>query len=140
MKSKVKVKRAVVRMSHNDLPATVGLVKEVRNEVKADIRTLRAEMGNLRAEMGNLKSEMGTLRSEMGNLRSEMKGEMQIIKEDLGSKIHRVLVVVEEQRSENRIVLDALKNLDERQDRLEGEVVDLKKTVKLIARSRGIST
>ena len=74
-------------MRHDDVPASVGLVKKVRKELRAEIQGARHELG--------------------------AKIEKTIV------AVHRVEVLMEEQRGENRIVLDGLKLFLERQDRVE---------------------
>ena len=57
-----------------------------------------------------------SLGAKIDSFRYELKGEIQQVL----VAVHRTQALMEEQRSENRIVLDGLKNVIERQDRIEG--------------------
>ena len=103
-----KKKSAAKQLTHDNVPATVGLVKEVRKELRADIQVLRHEMGSFRHEMGSFRHELGSSRQEV-----YAKFEQVMV------VVHRTQVLMEEQRGENRIVLDGLKTVLERQDRVE---------------------
>ncbi len=101
------------QLTRRGLPASVGLVEEVRDELKAEIGVFRHEV---KAEIGAFRHE---IKAEMHSLRHELRGEIQQVL----VIAHRTQAIVEEQRSENRIVLDGLKNLGERQDRVEEEII-----------------
>ena len=73
---------------NKDLPATVGLVLEVRDELKADNRAHDA-------------------------LFDKMEARIEERFQELISRYHRMEMLFEEQRSENRIVLDAYKSIME---------------------------
>ncbi len=157
-----KLPAAKKRSPHDDLPSSVGLVKAVRDELRAEIRTastevkteLKGEMGSLRSELGvvdtslkaeigalrgelgavdtSLKAEMGSLKGELGKVQTELKTEIGSVKSELyglRGSIHRVEVLMEEQRNEDRIVMDGLKTLFDRQSRIEEDF-------KALARSR----
>lgn len=94
------------KLTHRSVPASVGLVKEVRNELRAEIRAVEHR---LIAKLDTFQSKLETLHSAA--------------QETLAS-VHRSQVLMEEQRSENRIVLDGIKMLAERQDRLEKEILN----------------
>ncbi|MBI4403492.1 MAG: hypothetical protein HY537_04990 [Deltaproteobacteria bacterium] len=88
-------------LTHDTVPASVGLVKEIRDELRADIRAV--EHG-LSAKI-----------------------------EQVMVSVHRTQVVMEEQRGENRIVLDGIKTLMERQDRIETDCGELRNTVRTLS-------
>ena len=73
-----------------DLPATQGMLQLVRGEVKADIRELRSEM----------KAEFYTVRAEFSRVDARF--------EHVLSEVSRIGVLVEEQNSNNRVVLEEL--------------------------------
>jgi len=85
------------KKSHGDLPATVRLVKEIRSELRAEIRAVDRKLDS---KFELLRSDIQLLHSDMLLLRAD---------------VHRSNVLAEEQRSENRIVLDALKNVIDQQ-------------------------
>jgi gas vesicle protein len=108
-----------------------GEMNSLRTELKGEMSSLRSE---LKGEMNSLRSE---LRGEMSTLRNEVKGEMKSLRQEVKSDIQQVLVSVhatqtlmEEQRNENKIVLEGLQGLFERQDRVESEVALLRKDIK----------
>lgn len=105
-------------MTHKDVPATVGLVMEVRDELKAEIRSeiygVKKEIHEVKAEIHEVKSEVHGVKAEVHGLKSQMQ---EVLK-----SVHHTQVLMEEQRSENRIVLDGLKNMMDRQDRIESEI------------------
>jgi outer membrane murein-binding lipoprotein Lpp len=106
MKRKKTSPSTIKRLSHNTMPASVGLVKEVRNELKSDISSLEHKVDSLEKRMDS-KFE-------------------QVI-----AMSHRTLTLMEEQRGENRIVLDGLQTLNERQDRMEIDLAELRAEVRL---------
>jgi hypothetical protein len=55
----------------------------------------------------------------------------------LSAEVSRSLILNEEQNSRNRIVLEGLTGLAQRQDRLEVRMDDVEKTVRSIARAKG---
>ena len=119
LKKTARRKTNIKRLSHGDVPASVRLVKEVRDELRSEIQSVKHE---LKGEIQHLRGE---LKGEIQHLRGELKGEIHEVKSDLQKvlvAVHGTQVLVEEQRSENRIVLDGIKMVMERQDRVEAEL------------------
>ena len=83
------------RSSHDDLPTTVGLVKQVRLELRHDIRAIEKK----------LNSRLIAHDSQFESLKTRMEEHIAIS--------HRTQVLMEEQRSENRIVMDGITALRE---------------------------
>ena len=98
------MKKQNINLTHDTVPASVGLVKEVRDELKAELRAVEHGL-NSKIEIVNTKIEQVLI------------------------SVHRSQVLMEEQRGENRIVLDGIKNLFERQVRIDTEVSEIKTTV-----------
>ncbi len=103
------------KLRHRDVPASVGLVKEVRDELRADNRACAAD---LRGRIDSAESKLGSRIDGLGQ---------RLVKVEVGLEqvlvsVHRTQVLMEEQRGENRIVLDGLKNVHDRLDRIEGLV------------------
>src|SRR5262249_18089130 len=96
--SKKSTRQKESKPKHDTLPASVGLVKEVRAELVAKMESVHQKLGAQ-------------------------------IQEVLVS-VHRSQTLMEEQRGENRIVLDGLKNVTERQDRIEGQIIEIRDTVR----------
>ena len=116
-------------LNKRDVPATVGLVKEVRNELRADMRALREDV---KSEIASVKGE---LKSEIASVNTNLKSEISKTNSSLHrleSEVAKIKVLVEEQRSENRIVLDGFNNFRERQDRFEVRLDEMHDTLKVI--------
>jgi chromosome segregation ATPase len=177
-------KTKIQELTHDTVPATVGLVKAVRDELRADIRgvekSLEAKISSvdnkvdslgrkvelldhkvesLDQKVGLLDQKVGSLDHKVGLLDNKvelldrkvgsidqkvesLRSEMHAVEYRLDSKIEKVIVAVhqtqilmEEQRGENRIVLDGIKTLNERQDRVERDVDELRGTVRLLKSS-----
>lgn len=112
MKKKRTSKFKVDKLSrHDDLPASVGLVKEVRSELLAAIHSTHQE----------LDGKITQLDGRITQLDGRVTGVEGKISEVL-AVVHRTQALMEEQRSENRIVLDGLKSVMERQDRMEARM------------------
>lgn len=130
-----------------EMPATVGLVMEVRDELKADIRRVEHQIGasekrlmatiegvrsemrsiaeGMRSEQGEIRSTIEGIRSEQHEMRSTIEGirsdyhQILAVVEDTRSSVHRMQALYEQQYSENRIMLEKLSLMSDRQDRLE---------------------
>ncbi len=103
----------IPRADAGSQPASRKMLSLVRNELKEDIGQVRVEVDQVRVEVAQLRAEVcfgfTQLRSEMESKFSEIK-----------AMTHRTSLLVEEQNANNRIVLEGLQALWQRQDRLEG--------------------
>ena len=116
-----KKKNDIKRLGHGDLPASVSLVKEVRDELRAHISSkveaVQSNLEGLRSNVESLRSEVHGVKAEL----HEVKGRV----DQVLVAVHASQVLFEEQRSENRIVLDGIKMVMERQDRVESRLAQL---------------
>ena len=135
----------------NDVPATCGMLGAVRTELleridqsrfelRAEMREmkheLRAEMhemkGELRAEMhemkGELRAEIGAVAVGLDGVRAELSG--------VKAEVSRIACLMEEQNARNKIVLDALVSVIDRQGRVEQRVDSVEATVRDLASAR----
>jgi predicted nucleic acid-binding Zn-ribbon protein len=87
-----------------DIPATLGMLHLVRDELRSDIRALEHKTN---AGLNEVKSAI----------------------DKMSSSIHQMQLLAEEQRAENRIVMDGLTNLFSRQERIEDQIDSLQKTL-----------
>ena len=85
----------------NEMPATQGMLCEVRDELKSDIASLKLGMSSMESRLG----------SKIDNLLSEVKGQ--------NAKNHRMLTLFEEIENRNKFVLDGYTSLNDRLDKLE---------------------
>ena len=135
--------------SHNDLPASVGLVKEVRSELVARITSVDLKLASVDVNVASLDAKIDSVDAKVASLDAKidsvdakfysLDAKIDSVEKRLESKIEQVLVAVhrtqtlmEEQRSENRIVLDGLQNVIQRQDRMETELVELRGDIRAI--------
>ncbi len=119
MVKKLNPKEITLDTRHTDLPATVGLVNEVRDELKMEIK---GEVGSLRGEMNTFKAEMYAFRAETRANFSKVDSKLDL----LMAAVHRTQALMEEQRSENRIVLDSYKLLWQKQEQIDKSLTRLK--------------
>ncbi len=99
-----------------DLPTTRGMLDLVRKELKADNRSLSTKMDSRFSEMD---SKFCGLESKFSGLESKM--------DKVLSEVARIGTLVEEQNSNNRIVLEGLTSLWQRQERSEARIEKLEK-------------
>ena len=139
-------KAPITELTHDTVPATVGLVKAVRDELRADIGGVDYKIDSLSHRVDSLNHKVDSLSHRVDSLdhkvdslshrvdsldrkvdsldykidsfRNELKGDIQQVL----VSVHRTEVLMEEQRGENKIVLDGIKNLWERQNRIETEI------------------
>lgn len=142
MTSKKRTKKIERLTRHDDLPASVGMFKELRAELGSKIASVDLKVDSLDRKI-DLKFDSLDQKFVAFDQRFEaidykfdaLELKMESKFNEVISAVHGVRVVVEEQRSENRIVLDNLKNLNDRQDRLEIEVKDIRQTVDFLGRA-----
>ncbi len=95
----------------------LSAVYEIRSEnqgFKAEFESIRAEIHDIRSEMHDIRAEIHELRSDIHGVKSEVQA--------LRADVHRIALLVEEQNNRNKIVLDGLTQLFERQGRIEEEL------------------
>ena len=126
----MKKKFKLPRVKAADLPATRGMLKGVRDEFLAKMSQLEKTMcGNFKEVDGKFKKVDGKFkkvdaRFDKVDARFD-KVDARFDKIDarfdgLEAMVARMGVLAEEQRADNRIVLEGLQVLWERQDRLDG--------------------
>jgi hypothetical protein len=132
--------RVTARIKHDELPATVGLVKEVRSELIAEIRSVENGLGGkiegLAGKVGGLEGKIGELAGNM----QEMEGRLASRIDQVVGGLHRTQALMEEQRGENKIVLDGIKSVMERQDRAEEEAKEFRRTLQLLMKPKDLTT
>jgi predicted nucleic acid-binding Zn-ribbon protein len=112
--------RVTARTRHDDLPATVGLVKEVRAELVAKITSVDHKIASVDVEA----------------LEQKMESRF----EQVLAVVHRTQTLMEEQRNENRIVLDGIKAISERQDRAEERLDGFEPTRHVLVKAKNRTT
>lgn len=173
------------RSPHDALPASVGLVKQVRLELKAEIKAtqhalearmsqiderlsgldekntglgrgiqgldeklcrLEGKVSGLEGKVSGLEGRINGIDVRLGKIDgrlSKIEGRVSSVEstmQEVLASVHRTQTLMEEQRSENRIVLDGLQVVIQRQDRFEeetkSEMKEFRKTLKLLIKSR----
>jgi len=87
-----------------EIPATKGMLDEVRSELKSDIASISLKM---KAGFENVDSRFSEMNSKI---------------EEVLSAIHGIKALTESQEARNKYVLDGHTNLHDRQDRFEKEI------------------
>jgi len=126
-------------LRHDDLPATVGLVKEVRAELVAKIDSLDHRIDSLDHRIGSLDHRIGSLDHRIGSLDHRIDSldhKIDSVEHKVLSAIHRTQTLMEEQRGENKIVLDGIKSVMERQDRMDGEAKEFRETLQVLVKAK----
>lgn len=134
------------RLRRNDVPASVGLVKEVRNELLFETRSIRKEIGaaekRLESKIWSVESKISSVDAKVSALASKICSvESKICSveskvDSISSTVHGMRVLMEEQRSENRIVLDGIAAVIVRQDRAENEAFEFRKNLAMLMMSQ----
>lgn len=119
-----------------DLPATVRLVYEVRDELKATIGGVDHKIGSLDHRMGSLEHRVESLehkvdavdrkvdfldrKMDAGFARLEAKiSDQNVIFSGVLASVHNMQAKMEQQHSENRILYETLLGQSQRMDRIE---------------------
>jgi chromosome segregation ATPase len=127
----------------SDLPVTVGIIEEFREEMRASFRSVDHRFDSLRSE---LKGDISSLRSELKGDISGVKADIEDVKadiagvkadiEDVKADTSRTKMLMEEQTHRNNIVLDGLTSLFERQERSENRIDEVERTMALFKKAK----
>ena len=99
--SVLKRKRQVPISKTENLPATVGMINLLEFKIKSDFKSLEKKMD---ARFNRVDAQFNTIESGLANVASEVR---------------RMAILMEEQNTRNKFVLDGYEQLYKRQDRLE---------------------
>ncbi len=145
------------RLRRNDVPASVRLVKEVRNELLFETRSIRKEIGaaekRLESKIWSVESKISSVESKLASKISSVDAKVSALAskicsveskicsveskvDSISSTVHGMRVLMEEQRSENRIVLDGIAAVIVRQDRAENEAFEFRKNLAMLMMSQ----
>jgi len=98
-----------------DIPVTQAMLVKVRDELKSDISSVRSEVKALEQKMDARFSRVDSRFSQM-----DAKFDKVI------SEVHRIGLLVEEQNARNKYVLDGYGLLNDRIDKNEKDIAELK--------------
>lgn len=113
------------KMSHRDLPASVGMLAEVRSEM---ISRFDAAQHDMLAMEKRIDARFNLVDARFESLEAKT--------DTIQASVHRFEALLEEQKNENRIVFDAIKNHIDRFDRIEGEFAGFRRTLDAIAKAQ----
>ena len=98
-----------------DLPVTQLMFTTLRKQIKAEINSsekrLESKINQVESKINQVESKINQVESKINQVDSKV--------ELVLSEIHRMAILMEEQNSRNKFVLDGYASLYERQDRLE---------------------
>ena len=122
-----------------NLPATQGMLYETREELKSEMRGLQYQLNSLQqsmearfsqvdAKFSSMDSKFRSIDAKFSSIDSRFSSiDAKLSKMD--ASLHEIKLLVEEQNARNIYVLDGLVSLFNRQERVEGEVAELKELV-----------
>ena len=97
-------------------------------KVDAEFKRIDARFGDVDAGFKRIDAQFGSVNARFNSLDGDIA--------DIKSMFHQSMLKFEEQRSENRVVLEALHGLAQRQDRVESEVVEVRDLVRSMAKAK----
>lgn len=136
-----------------DLPVTHEMLFAVRDELKELIKVeskkndarfkdidakfdhIDARFDNIDAKFKNVDAKFKSIDAQFKNIDARFDRVDSNIAE-IKSMFHQSMLRFEEQRSENKVVLEALQGLAHRQNRLESEFVQVNETVRSLAKAK----
>jgi chromosome segregation ATPase len=113
-------------------------IDQVKNELKADIHEVKADIDGVKAEIHGVKAEIHELRAEIHGVKAEIHGVKAEIHE-VKAEVARIAFLIEEQNARNKVVLDGLMAVIDRQDRTERRMDTVEETVRALASARSPS-
>jgi tetrahydromethanopterin S-methyltransferase subunit G len=122
-----------------DLPATQGMLHLVRTEIKAEMkagfRQIDSRFDLINSKFNENDSRFSQIDSRFNQIDSRFN-QMDSKFEQVLSEVARVGLLVEEQNSRNRVVLEGLTGLWQRQERVEVRVDNVESLVRSITRPK----
>lgn len=109
-----------------DMPVTYQMLDRVRQELKSDIASLEIKMDS---GFSKMQSTMDAMNAKMQSSLDAMNAQLQSSMEAMNAKLHRMHFLLEEQAVRNGIVLDGIAANFARQDRIEGRINEVEKTI-----------
>ena len=109
-----------------DRLVTRSMLKSVKTELKAEIRKssvkLESRMDRMEITLnGRMDHLESTLTGRMDHLENSLTGQMQRLASSVEASVARMELLYEEQKTDNKIALEAIVGINQRLDRLESE-------------------
>ena len=112
---KTKTPPKIPILKTGDLPATQSMLTTLRKQIKSEINSsekrLESKINQVESKINQVESKINQVESKINQVESKI--------ELVLSEMHRMAILMEEQNSRNKFVLDGYASLYERQDRLE---------------------
>lgn len=99
-----------------EIKGEIGGIKADIGGIKADIGGLRGEIGEIRAEIGEIRGEIGEIKGEIGEIKGTLREHTEILRVH-GEDIRAQGILLEDMRSENRVVAEAVHDFGRKIDR-----------------------
>ena len=146
---KITLKAKKLPARRRDVPASNGFVSEVRDELKAEIRSVDRRVDSLMSRFDAMDARFDAMDAKFEGRFSEMDSKFEQMDAKFAARahaqdakidqilavVHRVQAIVEESRSENRVALEALNGFVQRMDRLENRQDQVDETVRGLLRA-----
>ena len=112
----------------SELPATQLMLTTLRKQIKSEINSLEKRLDS---KFNQVDSQFSQVESRFNQVDSKV--------ELVLSEIHRIAILMEEQNSRNKFVLDGYASLYERQDRIELRFDSHEKNIEDLILKRNVS-
>ena len=116
-------------MKDSQLPATQGMIYLVHKELSHKLSSHSERFDSIDAKFDGVDARFNGVDARFDSLEHKMNSGF----ESLKAEITRLAVLIEGQDARNKVVLEGLTNLTQRQDRLEVRFQDVESTVRTIA-------
>jgi chromosome segregation ATPase len=107
----------------------------VKAQLASEINGVKAEINGVKAEINGVKAEINGVKAEINGVKAQLDT-MQAGLHEMKATVARICFLVEEQNARNRIVLDGLTAMIQRQDRQERRMDQVEETVLALASAR----
>lgn len=119
---KTKIPSKIPILKTSELPATQLMLTTLRKQIKSEINSLEkrldSKFNQVDSQFSQVESRFNQVDSKFSQVESRFNQVDSKIELVL-SEIHRIAILMEEQNSRNKFVLDGYASLYERQDRIE---------------------
>ncbi len=148
LKSKIiaKTKSKAPILKTSDLPVTqlmlTTLHKQIKSDVKSTEKHLESKINQVESKINQVESKINQVESKINQVESKINqveskiNQVESKIELVLSEVHRIAVLMEEQNSRNKFVLDGYDSIYQRQDRLEARFDAHEKNIEVLILKR----
>ena len=119
---KTKIPSKIPILKTSELPATQLMLTTLRKQIKSEINSLEKRLDSKFNQVDSKFSQVESRFNQVDSKFSQVESRFNQVDSKIElvlSEIHRIAILMEEQNSRNKFVLDGYASLYERQDRLE---------------------